>query len=255
MTFNIRFENDRDGPNSWVYRRKLVVRTIQRYAPSILGTQEGRMSQLLYLHDHFPDYQLHAPNRVVDDTCQYPSLYFHKRDYDVGQGAEFWLSKTPGVHRSKDWDSAFPRMMSYASIRHKSSGTSLWVAVTHLDHLGTEGRCQQAKIIANWVAKRTGPVILIGDFNDQPGSPVHQLLTAPENGLHDTWQLLGQKEDSDSFTHHGFNGIPQKTRMDWILVSSHFRVMDAQIIGDHDKGQYPSDHFPYMVDLEWALRD
>jgi endonuclease/exonuclease/phosphatase family metal-dependent hydrolase len=52
-------------------------------------------------------------------------------------------------------------------------------------------------------------------------------------------------------THHGFTGIPQKTRMDWVLVSKHFRVVDARIIRDNAEGRYPSDHFPYLVELEW----
>ncbi|MEZ4604734.1 MAG: hypothetical protein R2861_15425 [Desulfobacterales bacterium] len=43
MTFNLRFENDRDGDNSWVNRRRMVVDIINRYQPDILGTQEGEM--------------------------------------------------------------------------------------------------------------------------------------------------------------------------------------------------------------------
>ncbi|MBW2094627.1 MAG: endonuclease, partial [Deltaproteobacteria bacterium] len=65
----------------------------------------------------------------------------------------------------------------------------------------------------------------------------------------DTWQVLGRKEDAQSFTHHGFTGIGQNGRIDWILVSPHFRIKDAAIIRDHFNGRYPSDHFPYLVDL------
>ena len=39
------------------------------------------------------------------------------------------------------------------------------------------------------------------------------------------------------------------TRMDWILVSPHFRVQDASVIRGHVEGRYPSDHFPYMAAL------
>jgi endonuclease/exonuclease/phosphatase family metal-dependent hydrolase len=168
----------------------------------------------------------------------------------VQDGGEFWLSKTPEVHRSKSWDSAFPRMMSYARVNAVKTDEVFWVAVTHLDHVGTEARYQQGKIIADWIGVRTGPIILMGDFNDSPVSSVHRLLVSPETGLRDTWQILGHREDSDSITHHGFRGIPQKTRMDWILVSSHFRVIDARIIRDHSGDRYPSDHFPYTVELE-----
>ncbi|MEZ4579373.1 MAG: hypothetical protein R2875_15590 [Desulfobacterales bacterium] len=41
MTFNLRFENDRDGDNSWVNRRRMVVDIINRYQPDILGTGRG----------------------------------------------------------------------------------------------------------------------------------------------------------------------------------------------------------------------
>jgi endonuclease/exonuclease/phosphatase family metal-dependent hydrolase len=250
MTFNLRFENENDGQNSWFYRRELVVQIVRRYAPSILGTQEGRWSQLLYLQDHLSEYHLHAPDRVLDDTCQYPTLYFRKDAFEVHEGEEFWLSKTRKIHRSKDWDSAFPRMVSYAKLRHRKTEGVLWVAVTHLDHMGTKARYEQARILVEWAHNRTDPVILMGDFNDKPGSPVHESLTAPGAGLRDTWQVLGREEDSESLTHHGFQGIPQKARLDWILVSSHFTVINALIIKDHFGGRYPSDHFPYAVDLQ-----
>lgn len=250
MTFNLRFENNRDGPNDWFCRRTLASQIIERYAPTIVGTQEGKWSQLVYLRDHMSDYRLHAPGRVIDDTAQYPTLYLRNGSAEVYGGSEFWLSKTPGIHRSKDWDSAFPRMMSYAELRITTGDALFSVAVTHLDHIGGEARYEQAKMISKWVRSQSGPVIVMGDFNDSPASPVHGLLTGRETGLMDTWQMAGRNEDLGSFTHHAFNGIPQTGRIDWILVSPHFRVIDVQIIKDHFRTRYPSDHFPYMVDLE-----
>ncbi|HKI48060.1 MAG TPA: endonuclease/exonuclease/phosphatase family protein, partial [Desulfobacteria bacterium] len=116
MTFNIRFENDQDGANSWIYRWDLVVKLIEKYDPDILGTQEGRVSQLAFLDGRLAQYKMHAPLRVLDDTCQYPTLFFHKNRFNIIEGEEFWLSKTPKVHRSKNWDSAFPRMVSTARV-------------------------------------------------------------------------------------------------------------------------------------------
>jgi endonuclease/exonuclease/phosphatase family metal-dependent hydrolase len=250
MTFNLRFENDRDGSNAWSLRREMVVAIIESYSPSILGTQEGTCSQIDYLQDHLQDYYLHTPHRVFDDTCQYPTLFVRKDEFDVAGGAEFWLSKTPEVHRSMDWDSAFPRLISYARLRTVTTNQVLCVAVTHLDHIGNRARYEQGKIIAAWLQQQSEPVIIMGDFNESPELTVHQVLTAPETGLQDTWQILGHKENTDSFTYHGFQGIPRKTRMDWILVSSDFRVIDAQVVKDHSNGRYPSDHFPYMAELE-----
>ncbi len=250
MTFNIRFENDRDGQNAWAYRKDLVVRIIDRYKPDIIGTQEGRWNQLLYLRDNLPAYLLHAPNRTVDSVSQYPTLFVRGEDFEITGGGEFWLSKTPEIHRSKDWDSAFPRMFNHAEVLVRRSGEKLRVAVTHLDNKGAEARYEQAGIIAAWVKEQRGPVALMGDFNDIPGSRVHQLLGSEEIGLQDTWQVLDRELGVNGFTHHGFKGIPQDGRIDWILVSRHLRVLDAVVLHDHFNGRYPSDHFPYMVDLD-----
>lgn len=250
MTFNIRFENPEDVENRWEARREQVCEIIRRYAPSIIGTQEGTWNQLIYLLNNLPEYTFHAPDRVIDDTCQYPTIYYHRKKFEVTGGGDRWLSKTPSVHRSKDWDSAFPRMMSYGMFRDQETGRKLLVIVTHLDHQGTEARQEQARLIASFVTRHTVPAVVMGDFNDRPGSRTHQILTGSDVALYDTWQLLGKNEGEESMTHHGFSGFPQKTRMDWILVSSHFRVTGAQVIRDHWDGQYPSDHFPYLVDLE-----
>jgi len=252
MTFNIRFENDRDGPDGWDQRRDRVTGLIQRYDPLILGTQEGKWNQLSYLHIHLPAYVLHTPNRIIDDDSQCPTLFIRPDRYEILGGSEWWLSKTPEVHLSKDWDSAFPRMMSTARLRDRSTGHEFRVAVTHLDHLGIEARSRQASIVAEWVQGLTEPVIVMGDFNDNPDSPVHHILTSRNTGLRDTWEMMGRHEGPESFTHHGFQGIPQIARMDWILVSRHFRVRNAFIIRDNENGRYPSDHFPCVTDLEWA---
>ena len=251
MTFNLRFENDRDGANAWQNRRSLVLEMIRKHRPSILGTQEGMKSQLGYLKKHLKGYHLHAPSRVWDNTCQYPTLFILRERFEVLGGKEFWLSKTPQVHRSKDWDSAFPRMMSYANLKDRESGRHFSAAVTHLDHMGEKARARQAKIIGDWVGDNTGPIILMGDFNDKPGSPAHGLLAGSQSKLSDSWQVLQRPEGKESFTHHGFTGAPETSRIDWILTTSQWMVKDACIVRDRYDGRYPSDHFPYYADLEW----
>ncbi len=252
MTFNLRFDNDDDGDNAWKHRKNIVVETILRRSPSILGTQEGMPRQLSYLQERLSDYIMHAPVRPVDETCQYPTLFYRKDRLRAIETGEFWLSLTPDAHRSKHWDSAFPRMMSYGLFEDLSSGRRFWALVTHLDHMGGVARLEQSRIIVEWMLGRPEPKILMGDFNDFPGSPVHGLLTGSEGALLDTWQALGMDESEESMTRHDFRGVPKKYRMDWILVSRSFAVSDAQIVRDHIGGCYPSDHFPYVANLGWA---
>lgn len=248
MTFNLRFENDRDGDNAWVQRREQVAGLIQRHAPDVLGTQEGRWVQLRFLAGALSEYVLHAPDRVIDDTCQYPTLFVRKAAFDVIGGDEFWLSTRPRVHRSQDWDSAFPRMMSAAELRCRRTKQRLWAVVTHLDHQGREARYRQAGMVADWIAEREGPAAVLGDFNDAPGSRVHRVLVSNRTRLQDTWESLDGDETDAGFTHHGFEGVPQKARMDWILVRPSLIVQHARILRERVEGRYPSDHFPYLVD-------
>lgn len=252
MTFNLRFENDRDGDNAWTNRRKLVVDVVNRYQPAILGTQEGKWSQLSYLDDCLTEYEIVAPGRIPDKKIQSPTLFLKKDECRMIAAEDFWLSKTPAVRLSKDWDSAFPRMLSFAMIRMKKTDRKIIAAVTHLDNLGVEARFQQAKVIAGWVKQQAHPVVLMGDFNDNPESAAHAVLTLPQTRLCDTWEMIEGSEAKKSFTHHGFNGIPQLSRMDWILADPCFTVTHARVIHDHFDGRYPSDHFPYLAELEWS---
>lgn len=250
MTFNIRFETDRDGDNSWRKRRDLVLEVILRYAPDVLGTQEGLWKQLLFLAENLPGYEMAAPRRVIDDTSQYPTLFIKKSDWDIVALDEFWLSTKPREHRSKDWDSAYPRMMSAARIKCLRTDLLVWTAVTHLDHMGDEARHRQAAMLADWIAEREGPAVVMGDFNDEPGSSAYRELVSRRTALRDTWLEGGFREDEAGYTLHGFEGVPKVARIDWILARPDLMVKNALVIHDHEKGRYPSDHFPYLADLE-----
>jgi endonuclease/exonuclease/phosphatase family metal-dependent hydrolase len=249
MTFNLRFENEDDGGNAWACRREMAVEVINRYQPDILGTQEGKWSQISYLSNQLPGYTPFLPGREPDPVIQCPTLFFRKQAVTILKGGEFWLSETPEVHLSKSWDSAFPRMMSWAEVRFSGCEKNLIAAVTHLDHLVPAARQEQARIIQDWADRQNDPIILMGDFNDAPASPAHNILTGGR--LRDTWLMANQHDTPSSFTRHRFDGIPLIARLDWILADLCFQVRDVQIVHDHTDGRYPSDHFPYVADLEY----
>lgn len=249
MTFNLRFENDRDGTNGWEHRREMVAALISWYSPDILGTQEGKWPQLTYLQEKLPEYRAYMYAREYDPTVQCPTLFIKKERFEIISGRDVWLSQTPEVYLSKSWDSAFPRMMSYCRMRECDTGRRFYANVTHLDHQGETARVNQAKIIAGWAREVEDPVVVMGDFNEKPGSEVHRVLTEPEAPLLDTWQALGNPDDEAAYTHHGFTGTPQRARMDWVLADRSYTVVQARILRDEKNGSYPSDHFPYMVDL------
>lgn len=249
LTFNLRFANPQDGPNQWDYRKELVVETIFACEPDLVGTQEGTVPQLDYLTDHLHGFLPLVSHREVDPTCQYPTI-FYRQAFQVEESGEFWLSKTPEVHRSKSWDSAFPRMMTYGLFQE--AGRDLWFYFidTHLDHISSQARFEGARLIQHFCLEKNSPLILAGDFNEPPDAAVYQELTRPGLGLVDTWRAL-HAADHNPPTQHNFYGQPRGHRIDWILVTDPFRVTKTQVVGYNHGGRYPSDHFPYIVEVEY----
>jgi endonuclease/exonuclease/phosphatase family metal-dependent hydrolase len=62
--------------------------------------------------------------------------------------------------------------------------------------------------------------------------------------------MMGKAEDQQSYTQHGFTGVPTKGRIDWILLTPEFITLDVFVVRDQKAGRYPSDHFPLLVDLQ-----
>lgn len=250
MTFNLRFETAADGIYQWKYRKEIVLDTIWAYQPELLGTQEGTVPQLDYLATHLTGYKPFISHRDTDPTCQYSTIFYRPDQIISGPGEEFWLSKTPTVHRSKNWGSAFPRMVTFGRFREVNREQWFYFADTHLDHISAPARIKGAEMIRQHFVQLGEPTILVGDFNDHPGSAVHRLLVQNGSPFLDTWDLVHGPEEKAT-TQHKFTGELYGSRIDWILITPPFRVKEAIIITYNVDGRYPSDHFPYLVELEY----
>ena len=250
MTFNLRFANPEDGPNAWEYRKEMVVELILHHGPHLLGTQEGTVPQLEYLAGHLPRYRPLISHRQTDPSCQYPTIFYREDLFQAGESGEFWLSETPTVHRSLSWGSAFPRMVTYGLFREK--GRELWFYFinTHLDHISAQARLEGARMIREFFFPREKPMILVGDFNEPPESPVYRKFLEEGSPMEDSWRAEHLSR-MGATTQHDFAGDPRGSRIDWVLLTPPFRVKEALIITDNQKGRYPSDHFPYAVEVEY----
>lgn len=250
MTFNLRFANPLDGSNRWEFRKELVVETIFTYAPDLLGTQEGTVPQLDYLTEHLLGFRPLVEHREIDPTCQYPTIFYRDETFQVKDSGEFWLSQTPQEHRSISWDSAFPRMATYGLFREISRELWFYFVNTHLDHISELARFQGSKMIRHYFLPQNKPIILAGDFNEPPDAQVHQELLGEGSPLTDTWRALHPTEENPP-TQHNFNGEPRGSRIDWILATPPFRVKAVEIVTYNQEGRYPSDHFPYLAEVNY----
>jgi endonuclease/exonuclease/phosphatase family metal-dependent hydrolase len=249
MTFNLRFATPQDGMNTWECRKELVVETILRFAPDLLATQEGTVPQLDYLVARLPGYRALIAHRRVDPTFQYPTIFYRHQGLEVRDSGDFHLSETPMAHRSRSWDSAFPRIATYGRFRRSGRGAWFFFIDTHLDHISAQARLEGASLIASYFGGREEPLILAGDFNEPPEGPVYRQFVGPTRPFLDTWRAV-HASGEESPTQHSFDGRPRGSRIDWILVTAPFVVNMAEIIAFHQDHRYPSDHFPYHAEVD-----
>jgi len=118
-------------------------------------------------------------------------------------------------------------------------GHKLLFLATHIDyHPGNEERLLNIAQIKDIVKQHPGlPVILCGDFNDFPNTPVH---TAMKEALADTWELVGQ---GDGWT---FPSDKPKSRIDYIWISPDKSVEPVKAWVPDTQA---SDHRPFVADF------
>ncbi|HEX5787535.1 MAG TPA: endonuclease/exonuclease/phosphatase family protein [Woeseiaceae bacterium] len=251
MAFNIRTASAEDGADAWPQRAALVVATIRDADPDVIGLQEAEPEQVAYLAANLTDYAYLGRSREADPGAGEAVPLFYKAAHwqpDAAESGTFWLSDTPDVPASRTWGNSFPRIATWARLVHRDSGTAIYVYNLHLDHESEPARRQSAELVAGHAGGRqhADPVVVLGDFNALPDSAVVQTLTAAPLELRDS--LLAAGGDGAAGTFHAFKGIAGERRIDYILVSPELRVLDADILRDHESGpfgdRYPSDHFP-----------
>ncbi|MCB9546997.1 MAG: endonuclease/exonuclease/phosphatase family protein [Myxococcales bacterium] len=103
--------------------------------------------------------------------------------------------------------------------------------VTHLSVKPAE-RLAQAEVLGGAVAVEAGPVVLLGDLNDVPGSPT---LAAAEAGLVDCFDAAGEGEPVT------FSVRAPQVRIDYIACGGGLAPAGpARVV----RGATASDHFP-----------
>lgn len=253
MTFNVRLPLAQDGPNQWQFRRDFAAEVIARAKPDIVGTQELHKVQGDDLLARLPGYAWFGIDRRGGHGDEHMAIFYrHDRFRLLGLG-DFWLSDTPSVPGSMTWGHPLPRMVTWGLFETKADGRRFYVFNTHFAHRPEDGeaRLKSARLIQQRIAALPPgvPVILVGDFNTEPDSAVHALLT---EALTDAYIAAPIKAGPEA-TFHAYQGTGDR-RIDWIL-SRGFVARRIETIADRRGELFPSDHFPVVAELAWAAED
>ncbi len=251
ITSNIRFDNPKDGNHIWANRISILTDIINNAKADFLGTQEGWRSQLYEFFAKLSDLVIVDEHRSWIEERMYPTIFINPKTFELIKSGDIWLSKTPSVPASKSFNSAFPRLCTWARVKHKELGTNLLLINVHLDHLETTTRQEQIKVLISEVEKirkKNEEIILTGDFNEGPSEDVRKILIDSDIELDDSWLLLNKEEEA---SHHKFTGTnPTGTRIDWILTSKSLNPISTRLVKESTEGIFPSDHFPVISEYE-----
>ena len=251
VSYNIRYDNNWDIENSWEIRRSNIIQMLIKYSPSILGIQEGLLTQVQYIDSSLINYDYLGVGR--DDgknKGEFCAIYFDTTRYVLLKNSTFWLSETPDTI-SVGWDAALERICTYGLFKDRITKKEFWVFNTHFDHMGSIAREKSSELILKRIKKinrQSLPVILMGDFNSIPNSPpVKEIITE----LSDALQISTEKLHGPRGTFNGFNeDLPIEKRIDYIFTKK-LKVLSYRHINDRlENNRHISDHLPVMIKIK-----
>lgn len=278
MSFNIRYDEPRDGMNAWKYRKSMVVSMMQMHHIDIAGMQEVLNSQMKDLFSMLPEYGFIGVGREDGKTLGEfsPIIYLKDRFRIMNQGV-FWLSETPLIPNSKGWDAAITRIVTWVEFFDKKTKKIFFFFNTHFDHMGIIATRNSAILLQNCVEEIAGesPVIITGDFNVNEYSETYKILagktkkgTTEKKSFKDSHYVCVHDHEGPEFTFHGFKAAeylyeqPQNDSckigksetdtletIDYIFIKNKVEVLEHAILSDAWDGMYPSDHFPVIAGL------
>jgi len=254
MSYNIRYDNPDDAPNTWNNRKEDLAALIRFHRPIFLGTQEVLHNQLQDLNNLLEGYHSIGVGRKDGNTKgEYSAIFYDttKAKLIAHTDSTIWLSKTP-QKPSKSWDAALPRILTWGKFRLTGSGKHIYVFNTHFDHIGKKARAQSAQLILDTISNIAGdsPVVLTGDFNIPDDSEPYQIIN--DSFLTDSQVETKLPPVGPAFTFNGFN-INKKShrdRIDYIFTNGKVDVKKYAVISSFKNDYYLSDHLPVISVIE-----
>lgn len=248
ISFNIRYGEADDGPNSWQYRYPATAMMINDQKPDIFGVQEAYDYQVKYLKESCNNYKCVGVGREDGKhKGEHMSIFWNKKTVKKIKWGTFWLSETPDKP-SMGWDAACMRTATWALMKDKKNGRKFFYVNTHLDHKGWEARKNGLALIVERIKEMNTegyPMILTGDFNmtiDRPEfddlkkimkNAREEAAKTDHHATTNSWGKTivenGNKSIIDYIWYQGFSSCPSyetitKPYMNRKFISDHYPI-------------------------------
>ena len=258
MSFNIRYGTASDGENAWPRRRRRVADVIGDFAPQVAGLQEALHFQLDELDDLLPAYAWIGVGRDDGETGgEHAAILYRPARLEVTARGTFWFSDTPHVPGSRSWGNEIPRICTWARFRDRLTQKTFLLYNVHWDHRSQASRERSAELLLERIRREAAsgePVVVTGDFNAGEENPAFRALVDDRRvRLRDTFRVL-HPEARNVGTHHGFQGDTGGEKIDGVLASPEWTVLQADILRTRRYERHPSDHYPVTATLAWSPR-
>lgn len=252
VTYNIRYDEPRDGEDRWEKRREVTAETIRAHDPDLVGVQEALRHQLDDLERLLPGYAEIGVGREGETRGEYSAILYRSDRFDVLESGTFWFSDTPETPGSTSWGNMTIRICTWAHFRGREG--ELWMYNTHLDNHSHASRVKSAAMIGHRICARGegAPVIVTGDFNADENDPAVEAMKDATHGpgLVDTFRVAHPDEkDVGTFNDFG-RGPAGRSKIDYIFVSKRVKVVEAGIDRRKIEGRFGSDHFAVWARVE-----
>jgi len=246
VTFNIRTGLGCDGRHAWPLRAGACAATIAGLAADVVGLQEVHHFQERGLARRLPGYAGagagRSDGRCRGERCTVAYLSHRLR---LDSWTVRWFSDTPTRPGSRSWGNPIPRLATLCRFTDLRTGVRFGIANVHWDGAAAPSRRRSAEALLGWLDPES-PWVVLGDLNATAADPAVARLLA--GGLSDPLAHLGDR-GPQAATHHHWDGSTAGTRIDHVLVSPHWDVIDARIDHSRPGGRLPSDHWPVVAEL------
>lgn len=245
ISYNIRYMNDKDGDNSWKFRKQASINMVNEEQPTVFGLQEAVKAQVDFLQENLPDYAYYGVGRNDGkESGEFMAIFYKKEAVELLDHGTFWLAATPDTP-TKGWDGQCFRTCTWTIFKCKDTGKQFAFLNTHLDHKGKVAQQEGMKTIVKKIGElvpKDMPVFLSGDFNTRTDNPIYEPLKAI---MADSRELATETDHRGTYT--GWKVRETPVVVDHIFVRG-VEVDKFQVLCDKNYGApYISDHYPVMT--------